>query len=130
NVMSSSMDTRLEKFRTSSKNISIVKIGMVGVSETIKKVAGKKNSDYEIGIQPYTTIKDESHVKALTYVPRNKDGNGSAFHGVTFLKQLTLENGNSKNVEIWLNNSFVESNDPNKVNLQLNGWYRYTGEQD
>ncbi|PEL80394.1 fusion protein (includes pXO2-28-29-30), partial [Bacillus wiedmannii] len=35
NVLSSTMDTRLEKFRTSSKNISVVKIGMVGVSETI-----------------------------------------------------------------------------------------------
>lgn len=42
NVLSSSMDTRLEKFRTSSKNISIVKIGMVGVSETIKKLQVKK----------------------------------------------------------------------------------------
>ncbi|TKH98441.1 hypothetical protein, partial [Bacillus cereus] len=127
NVMSSSMDTRLEKFRTSSKNISVVKIGMVGVSETIKKVTGKKNSDYEVGVQPYTTIKDESHVKALTYVPRNKDENGSAFSGITFLKQLTLDNPNNKNVEIWLNNSFVESNNPNKINLQSNGWYRYTG---
>ncbi|MFJ8369605.1 fusion protein (includes pXO2-28-29-30) [Bacillus cereus] len=130
NVISSSMDTRLEKFRTSSKNISVVKIGMVGVSETIKKVTGKKNSDYEVGVQPYTTIKDESHVKALTYVPRNKDENGSAFSGITFLKQLTLDNPNNKNVEIWLNNSFVESNNPNKINLQSNGWYRYTGEQD
>ncbi|ASL62817.1 fusion protein (includes pXO2-28-29-30) [Bacillus cereus] len=130
NVMSSSMDTRLEKFRTSSKNISVVKIGMVGVSETIKKVTGKKNSDYEVGVQPYTTIKDESHVKALTYVPRNKDENGSAFSGITFLKQLTLDNPNNKNVEIWLNNSFVESNNPNKIDLQSNGWYRYTGEQD
>ncbi|PFL41840.1 fusion protein (includes pXO2-28-29-30) [Bacillus cereus] len=130
NVISSSMDTRLEKFRTSSKNISVVKIGMVGVSETIKKVTGKKNSDYEVGVQPYTTIKDESHVKALTYVPRNKDENGSAFSGITFLKQLTLDNPNNKNIEIWLNNSFVESNNPNKINLQSNGWYRYTGEQD
>ncbi|TPV39522.1 fusion protein (includes pXO2-28-29-30) [Bacillus dicomae] len=130
NVMSSTMDTRLEKFRTSSKNISVVKIGMVGVSETIKKVTGKKNSDYEVGVQPYTTIKDESHVKALTYVPRNKDENGSIFSGITFLKQLTLDNPNNKNVEIWLNNSFVESNNPNKINLQSNGWYRYTGEQD
>ncbi|PER69249.1 fusion protein (includes pXO2-28-29-30) [Bacillus cereus] len=130
NVMSSSMDTRLEKFRTSSKNISVVKIGMVGVSETIKKVTGKKNSDYEVGVQPYTTIKDESHVKALTYVPRNKDENGSAFSGITFLKQLTLDNPNNKNVEIWLNNSFVESNNPNKIDLQSNSWYRYTGEQD
>ncbi|MCU5684771.1 fusion protein (includes pXO2-28-29-30) [Bacillus wiedmannii] len=130
NVLSSTMDTRLEKFRTSSKNISVVKIGMVGVSETIKKVTGKKNSDYEVGVQPYTTIKDESHVKALTYVPRNKDENGSTFSGITFLKQLTLDNPNNKNVEIWLNNSFVESNNPNKIDLQSNGWYRYTGEQD
>ncbi|EOO04877.1 hypothetical protein IAW_05884 [Bacillus cereus str. Schrouff] len=130
NVMSSSMDTRLEKFRTSSKNISVVKIGMVGVSETIEKVTGKKNSDYVVGVQPYTTIKDESHIKALTYVPRNKDENGSAFNGVTFLKQITLENANNKNVEIWLNNSFVESNNPNKIDLKSNGWYRYTGEQD
>ncbi|WP_371410196.1 fusion protein (includes pXO2-28-29-30) [Bacillus wiedmannii] len=130
NVLSSTMDTRLEKFRTSSKNISVVKIGMVGVSETIKKVTGKKNSDYEVGVQPYTTIKDESHVKALTYVPRNKDENGSTFSGITFLKQLTLDNPNNKNVEIWLNNRFIESNNPNKIDLQSNGWYRYTGEQD
>ncbi|MEC2258871.1 fusion protein (includes pXO2-28-29-30), partial [Bacillus cereus] len=98
--------------------------------QTIKKVVGKKNSDYEIGVQPYTTVKDEAHVKALTHVPRNKDENGSAFHGVTFLKQLTMDNSNHKNVEIWLNNSFVESNNPNKIDLQSNGWYRYTGEQD
>lgn len=130
NVLSSTMDTREEKFRTSSKNISVVKIGMVGVSETIEKVTGKKNSDYVVGVQPYTTIKDESHIKALTYVPRNKDENGSAFNGVTFLKQLKLENANNKNVEIWLNNSFVESNNPNKIDLKSNGWYRYTGEMD
>ncbi|WP_375296245.1 fusion protein (includes pXO2-28-29-30) [Bacillus cereus] len=130
NVLSSAMDTRAEKFRTSSKNISVVKIGMVGVSETIEKVTGKKNSDYVVGVQPYTTIKDESHIKALTYVPRNKDHNGSAFNGVTFLKQISLENANNKNVEIWLNNSFVESNNPNKIDLNSNGWYRYTGEQD
>ncbi|PEV42093.1 fusion protein (includes pXO2-28-29-30) [Bacillus thuringiensis] len=130
NVLSSAMDTRAEKFRTSSKNISVVKIGMVGVSETIEKVTGKKNSDYVVGVQPYTTIKDESHIKALTYVPRNKDHNGSAFNGVTFLRQITLENANNKNVEIWLNNSFVESNNPNKIDLKSNGWYRYTGEQD
>lgn len=130
NVLSSTMDTREEKFRTSSKNISVVKIGMVGVSETIEKVTGKKNSDYVVGVQPYTTIKDESHIKALTYVPKNKDDNGSAFNGVTFLKQLTLENANNKNVEIWLNNSFVESNNPNKIDLKSNGWYRYTGEMD
>lgn len=130
NVISSSMDTRLEKFRTSSKNISVVKIGMIGVSETIEKVTGKKNSDYVVGVQPYTTIKDESHIKALTYVPRNKDHNGSAFNGVTFLKQIKLDNANNKNVEIWLNNSFVESNNPNKIDLKSNGWYRYTGEMD
>ncbi|HHP0992719.1 TPA: hypothetical protein ACR3OL_005233 [Bacillus anthracis] len=81
-------------------------------------------------MQPYTTVKDEAHVKALTHVPRNKDENGSAFHGVTFLKQLTMDNPNHKNVEIWLNNSFIESNNPNKIDLQSNGWYRYTGEQD
>ncbi|PGN39117.1 fusion protein (includes pXO2-28-29-30) [Bacillus thuringiensis] len=129
-TISSSLDTRHEKFRTSSQNISVVKIGMVGVSQTIDKVMGKRNSDYKIGVQPYTTIKDEAHVKALTYVPRNKDENGSAFSGVTFLKQLTLENPTNKNVEIWLNNSFIESNNPNKIDLQSNGWYRYTGEQD
>ncbi|MGF9938852.1 fusion protein (includes pXO2-28-29-30) [Bacillus anthracis] len=129
-TISSLLDTRAEKFRTSTKNISVVKIGMVGVSQTIEKEIGKRNSDYKIGVQPYTTIKDEAHVKALTYVPRNKDENGSAFSGVTFLKQLTLENPNNKNVEIWLNNGFIESNNPNKIDLQSKGWYRYTGEQD
>ncbi len=129
-TISSSLDTRHEKFRTSSRNISVVKIGMVGVSQTIEKVMGKRNSDYKIGVQPYTTIKDEAHVKALTYVPRNKDENGSAFNGITFLKQLTLDNPNNKNVEIWLNNSFVESNNPNKIDLNSKGWYKYTGEQD
>ncbi|WP_147808629.1 fusion protein (includes pXO2-28-29-30) [Bacillus sp. SH7-1] len=129
-IISSSLDTRAERFRTSSKNISVVKIGMVGVSQTIEKEFGKRNSDYKIGVQPYTTIKDEAHIKALTYVPRNKDENASAFSGKTFLKQLTLDNLNNKNVEIWLNNSFVESNNPNKIDLKSNGWYKYTGEQD
>ncbi|MEB9506453.1 fusion protein (includes pXO2-28-29-30) [Bacillus anthracis] len=129
-IISSSLDTRAEKFRTSAKNISIVKIGMVGVSQTIEKEIGKRNSDYKIGVQPYTTIKDEAHVKALTHVPRNKDENGSAFSGKTFLKQLTLDNSNNKNAEIWLNNSFVESNNPNKIDLNSKGWYKYTGEQD
>lgn len=129
-IISSTLDTRAEKFRTSSKNISVVKIGMVGVSQTIEKEIGKRNSDYKIGVQPYTTIKDEAHIKALTHVPRNKDENGSAFSGKTFLKQLVLDNPNNKNVEIWLNNTFVESNNPNKIDLNSKGWYRYTGEQD
>ncbi|MDX5746173.1 fusion protein (includes pXO2-28-29-30) [Bacillus cereus group sp. BfR-BA-02570] len=129
-TISSSLDTRHEKFRTSSRNISVVKIGMVGVSQTIEKVMGKRNSDYKIGVQPYTTIKDEAHIKALTHVPRNKDENGSAFSGKTFLKQLVLDNPNNKNAEIWLNNSFIESNNPNKIDFNSKGWYRYTGEQD
>lgn len=55
-----------------------------------------------VGVQPYTTIKDESHIKALTYVPRNKDHNGSAFNGVTFLKQISLENANNKTLKYGL----------------------------
>ncbi|AWC30992.1 fusion protein (includes pXO2-28-29-30) (plasmid) [Bacillus cytotoxicus] len=130
NTIISPSDTRSEKFRTSSKNISIVKIGMVGVSETIKNTIGKRNSDYEIGIQPYTTIQDESQIKALTHVPRNKDENGSLFSGITFLKQVTLENPNNKKVEIWLNNNYIESNNPNKIDLNSKGWYKYSGNQD
>lgn len=121
--VSSSLDTRAEKFRTSTKEIKIVKIGMVGISEKVEADYGEKNSDYTLILKPYTTIDDEAHVKGISVLPYNSDTLGSKFSGKTWLKDVTVS-GNKK-VEVWLNNKVITTNNPNEVDLTTDGWYKY-----
>lgn len=124
-VISSDIDQRDEKFKTSSQTINILKIGMVGIFENIDVDNGEKNSSFTVRMKPYTTIEDELDVKGLTVIPLNGDKLGSVYQGSAFLEGIEV--ASKKPVSIYLNNSIVESNKPNQIDLTKNGWYKYTG---
>ena len=124
-VISSDIDQRDEKFRTSSQTINILKIGMVGIFENIDVDNGEKNSGFTVRMKPYTTIEDELDVKGLTVLPLNGDKLGSIYQGSAVLEGIEVTS--KKPVSIYLNNSIVESNKPNQIDFTKNGWYKYTG---
>lgn len=123
NIISSSLDTRDEKFRTSSKSIGVIKIGMVGVMQSINKDSGEKNSEYTIGVRPYTTVESEDSVKGIVQVPQNNDAVGSHFTGTNQLKAIDVQS--NKEVNIWTNTNKVSETDPNKIDLKQNGWIAF-----
>ncbi|MBY7071829.1 fusion protein (includes pXO2-28-29-30) [Clostridium sporogenes] len=122
-IISSPLDTRRESLRTTIKRVTITKVGMVGVFEDILEPFGPKNSDYTLTVIPYTTIEDEREVKGITVFPYNGDKVGSKFSGTTFLKTIGI-NAN-KEVEIWLNDQVISTENPNEISLSSGGWYKY-----
>lgn len=125
NIISSDLDTRSENLRTSTKDITILKVGMVGIYENIDVDNGEKNSSFTVRMKPYTTIEDELDVKGLTVIPLSGDKLGSVYQGSAVLEGVEVTS--KKPVSIYLNNSIVESNKPNQIDLTKNGWYKYTG---
>lgn len=119
-IISSEIDSRPESFRTSSKSIKVVKVGMVGIKEQLTTDSGDRNSSYELTIAPYTTIDDEANVKGISVVPYNGDRNGSTFSGENRLKGLSIES--KKEVEIWVNEQAILEKNPNSIDLGKNGW--------
>ena len=126
NIISSNLDTRRENLRTTSQTINILKVGMVGIYESVNPEYGGKNTSFTLNLKPYTTIEEEYEVKGLTVFPINKDDLGSSFDGTAKLSAINVTGG--KPVSIYLNNSVVETSKPNKVDLSKDGWYKYTGE--
>ncbi|EPY6472529.1 hypothetical protein ACWO4B_003226 [Clostridium sporogenes] len=122
-IISSPLDTRKEHLRTTEKRITVTKIGMVGVYEDISETFGDQNSDFTMEIRPYTTVENEKDVKGITILPYNGDKVGSKFNGTTFFKSITGDT--NKKVEFWLNNKEVETINPNKIDLNSGGWYKY-----
>ena len=124
------IDTRADVFKTSTKNIVIAKISMVGIKETINKVEGGKDSSYIVTVQPFTTEQDETNIKLLTHIPTNTDGIGSNFSGTASLKQIATDNPNNKDIKIYLNNDYIDVPNPNTINTSSGGWYEYTGAEE
>lgn len=114
------LDSRREFFRTGSKQISVIKIGMVGVSAQMDEPTGKKNSDYSMTIKPYTTIDDEHGVKGISVLPYNGDNNGSKFSGTTWLKKIKVDS--TKKLRFFINKNVVSEKNPNNVDVTANGW--------
>lgn len=128
-VISSPIDTRRVTFRRSSATINVIKVGMVGIHETINKTHGDKNSDYKVTLSPYTTIEDELRVAGLTHIPSNSDSLGSNFDGTVELKNIAVsaEREHNDDISIYLNKEFVYDDKPNKIDISKNGWYPFTG---
>lgn len=122
-VIESDIDKRRELLRTGTKDITILKIGQVGVVESIEKEFGDKNSDYTLHLRPYTTIEDEYGVKGLTHVPSHKDKYGSQFSGSTWLKDVSIQS--EKELKVYVNQQVVDVKDPNQVDVTTDGWMSY-----
>lgn len=122
-VIESDIDKRKEALRTGTKDITVLKIGQVGVAESIEKEFGDKNSDYTLHLQPYTTIEDEKGIKGLTHVPKNGDKYGSKFNGLTYLKDVSIKG--SKTINVFVNTQYVEVNNPNSIDVSTNDWMSF-----
>ncbi|WP_169911308.1 hypothetical protein [Evansella clarkii] len=131
-VIESELDRRPENLRTSTTSATILKVGMVGIYQSIDKTHGDKNSDYTVTLSPYTTIEDESGVTGLTVIPLSGDDLGSNYSGTATMKSLSLikdRRHEDKDVKIYLNRSPVYDNRPHEIDASQGGWYEYTGEE-
>lgn len=130
-VIESELDRRRVHLRTSTKSVTILKVGMVGIYESINKTYGDKNSSFEITLSPYTTIEDEKGVTGLTVIPQAGDEYGSDFSGTVELTGIDLQvdrKYENKDVKIYLNKEPIYSDQPHEIDTSKNGWYEYTGQ--
>lgn len=130
-VIESDLDRRAEHLRTSTKSVTVLKVGMVGIYESINKTYGEKNSDYTVTLSPYTTIEDEEGVTGLTHLPLSDDRLGSDYDGTASIEEVELTADrvhDDETVTIYLNKHPVYSSKPQDVDVSRNGWYEYTGE--
>lgn len=127
NEIVSELDGRPKNLRTSSASVSILKVGMVGIHESINKLHGGKNSEYALELRPYTTIEEEKNVVGLTHIPQNNDENGSIFDGAVFLKGINLRYNRvyDGDVSVYLNNKHIENDKPQNMDMNSDGWYMY-----
>lgn len=116
------LDTRDEKFRTGTKTIKIAKVGMVGVHSTLIPNSGKKNSQFILRLQPYTTIDDEPNVRGVFQIPENKDDNGSMFSGSAYLKAIRTEIPKDKSLKVYISDTRVNESNPNKIDVSRSPW--------
>jgi hypothetical protein len=129
-VIESDLDGRPVAMRTSSKSITVLKVGMVGIYESINKTYGGKNSDYTVTLSPYTTIEDETGVTGLTHLPLSGDTLGSNYQGEAEIKDIVLRSERTHEdepVTIYLNKAPVYNTKPQTIDVSRNGWYEYTG---
>lgn len=132
-VISSELDRRAEHLRTYTASVTVLKVGMVGIYESINKSYGDKNSDYTVTLSPYTTIEDEEGVTGLTHLPLSGDDLGSDYVGTVGIKSIDLTADrvhNDESVTIYLNKAPVYSDRPHEVDVSKGGWYKYTGKPE
>ena len=131
-VIESALDGGPSDARTDTVSVTVLKVGMVGIFETINKIKGEKNSDYTVTLSPYTTIEDEEGVTGLTHLPLSGDDLGSDYTGTADIRSISLdtERVNDEPVVIYLNKNPVYSDKPQDVDVAKGGWYEYTGEDD
>lgn len=128
-IISSDLDQRPEHLRAHYANITVLKVGMVGVYASIDKLYGSRNSAYTMTLSPYTTIEDEERVVGLTTLPKSGDTLGSTFSGSVKLKSINVESDRvyEDPVTIYLNKSMIQDDKPQNIDVTRNGWYKYTG---
>jgi hypothetical protein len=130
-VISSALDMRPANLRTSTATVTILKVGMVGIYESIDKTYGDKNSSYTVRLSPYTTVEDEMGVTGLTHVPSSGDALGSKYSGTAKISALNLTVNrvhNDQQIKIYLNKYFVTNDKPQNIDVTHGGWYEYTGD--
>lgn len=116
------LDTREVKFRTGTKTITIAKVGMVGVNSSLIPNSGKKNSQFTLRMQPYTTIDDEPNVRGVFQIPENKDDNGSTFSGSAYLKAIRTEIPKDKTLKVYVSDTRVNESNPNNIDVTKAPW--------
>ena len=126
-IATSDLDQRPIKLRTSSKSVTILKVGMVGIFETIDKADGGKNSSFTLSLKPYTTIEDEKDVTGLTVLPQDGDDYGSTFNGTALLDKIKLSVTRKyvQPVKLYVNEAVVRTTRPHEVDVSANGWKEY-----
>lgn len=126
----SELDGRPLAVRSNTQNITVLKVGMVGIYESINKTYGEKNSDYKVTLSPYTTIEDEAGVTGLTHLPLSGDPIGSNYQGLAKITDITLHANRVHDdpVEIYLNRAPIYDDMPQQIDTSTGGWYLYTGE--
>lgn len=130
-VISSELDGGPIDARTATEAVTILKVGMVGIYESINKIHGDKNSDYTVTLSPYTTIEDEENVTGLTHLPLSGDSIGSDYSGTVELKAIDVQadrEHEDQDVAIYLNPEPIYSDAPHEIDVSQNGWTEYTGD--
>lgn len=129
NVIATDLDQRPVKMRTTSKSITVLKVGMVGIYETIDKADGKKNSAFKLTLEPYTTIEDERDVTGLSVLPQDGDDLGSTFEGTATLADIDIDSTRKYDGKtlVYLNDAVVKTTRPHEVDTTSGGWYKYDG---
>lgn len=135
-VIESDLDSRAESFRSSTHSVTITKVGMVGVREQVDPLSGTgpKGSEYTLNVSPYTTIEEEPGVAGVKVLPHAGDSGGSDYSGTAkFTKIHTVARGGDirrNDVDIYVNDSVVETDKPHKIDYTKNGWRKYSGPED
>lgn len=132
NRVDSDLDMRPQHLRTSTKSVTVLKVGMVGIFEAIDKLHGDKDSAYKLTLSPYTTIEDEREVTGLTTIPLPGDRYGSQYSGENVIQSIDVvaERKHDDDVVIYLNRDVVHHTHPNKIDVSTGGWYRYDSADD
>lgn len=132
NRVDSDLDMRPQHLRTSTKTVTILKVGMVGIFESIDKLHGDKDSAYKLTLSPYTTIEDEREVTGLTTIPLPGDRYGSQYSGENVIQSIDVvaDRKHDDDVVIYLNRDVVHHTHPNKIDVSTGGWYRYEDADD
>lgn len=129
-IVESELDQRKVHLRTSTTDVTVLKVGMVGIYESISKLYGDKESEFVLTLTPYTTIEDEYGVTGLTVIPLSGDELGSAYSGSAAITAI----GNDVTrvaddpVHVFLNRSPIYSDKPHEIDPTVGGWYKYTGD--
>ncbi|PAE87686.1 hypothetical protein [Shouchella clausii] len=129
-VIHSELDRRPEHRRTSKGSTSILKVGMVGIYQSINEMYGDLDSEFTLRLSPYTTIEDEQGVKGLTVIPLSGDSIGSKYSGSAVIKDIKTSVkrlDKDKDVTVYLNKKPIYSDRPHEIDPTKDGWVKYTG---
>lgn len=129
-VIESELDQRTANLRTFTQDVTVLKVGMVGIYESIDQLQGDKNSEFTLTLSPYTTIEDEFGVTGLTRIPQPGDALGSNYEGTAVIESIrvTADRQHDEPVRVYVNSDEVMTTRPHEVDVTQGGWVEYTGD--
>lgn len=132
-TIESKLDYRPIKLRSDTLSVSILKVGSVGIYETIDEAVGPVDSTFNLTLSPYSMLTSERGVVGITTIPQNGDKYGSKFSGTTAIETLNVEldrKHKDASVELYLNDEAIYDDRPHNINELGEGWREYTGDED